>query len=216
VGRDDWYRNKVWDTATEAAFRAKLARARKGRAQYLKIQAGYLVGTHPFIALQLIDEYFETGDRSFVPAALCARAEAHLALSEIKEAVVAYKRALEWEQTHPNHITTARVDLPILIAEHRLRNEYDYALEVLESRFTVRDHQFPSTRYYWNGSNALIAHDLGQIGYAREFAERALRAASEIKGPFRHHAAVGLVTSTSDDFGTRLKRIARTSMLRPI
>ena len=216
MGRDDWYRNNAWDAASEAAFRAKLARARRGGPQYLKIQAGCLAGNHPAVALQLIDEYFDTGDKNFVADALCVRAEAHLALGDIKMAVVAYKQALEWEQTHPHHVTTARVDLPILIAEHRLSNEYDYALDVLESRFTVQDHLFPSARYYWNGSSALIAHDLGQIGYARELAERALRAASETKSPFRYHPSVGLVTATSDDFGTRLKRIAEPSMLRSI
>jgi hypothetical protein len=85
------------------------------------------------------------------------RAAAYTALGKIREAVAAYKKALTWEEEHPRHVSTARINLPKLVAEHRLTTEYDYALEILSSRFQPMDHQFPSARYWWNGSNALIA-----------------------------------------------------------
>jgi tetratricopeptide (TPR) repeat protein len=213
MGRTDWYRNTDWDAATEAAFRARLARSRSMRPQYLRIQAHCLADRHPVAALGLIDEYFETGDTFDVPNAWCARARAYLALGKIEEAVAAYKQALDWEAVHPGHISTAQLDLPVLVAEHRLSDEYDYALDILVSRFRPMDHQFPSTRYWWNGCNALIAHDLGHIAESQEFAERALRAAAETQSPFRYHRKDGLVRDTSDNFGRRLKRIARPSKL---
>ena len=216
MGRDDWYRSTHWDSETEAAFRAKLARSRTSRPQYLRIQASYLAGNFPKAALRLIDEYFETGDEFDVPNALCARAEASLALGERGEAVSAYKQALEWEEAHPRHISTARVDLPKLVALDRLANEYDYALDILTTRFTPMDHQFPSTRYTWNGSCALIMHEQGQLVEARELAERALRAAMETESPFRYHRTVGVVRGTSDDFGQRIKRIAQPPKVRSL
>jgi tetratricopeptide (TPR) repeat protein len=216
MGRDDWYRNTEWSAETESAFRTKLSRSRSGRPQYLRIQASYLADRFPLAALKLIDEYFETGDEFDVPTAWCARAEAYLALGEIDEAVAAYKAALGWEEGHPHHISTAKYDLPTLVAQRGLSSEYDYALSILATRFSPMDHQFPSTRFLWNGSSALILSELGRLAEAREFAERALSAAAQTESPFRYHRTVGLVRDTSDEFGQRLKRIARPSKLRSL
>jgi tetratricopeptide (TPR) repeat protein len=209
MARDDWYRNADWNVDIEAAFRTRLSRSRSSRPQYLRIQASYLAARHPQAALGLIDEYFETGDAFDVANAYCVKAEALVALGRTGEAVDAYKEALSWEEVHPHHISTARIDLPKLVAEHRISTEYDYALDILSSRFGALDHQFPSTRYLWNGSSALIAQDLGRVTEAQEFADRALRAAAETESPFRNHPTVGLVRDGSDEFGQRLKRIAR-------
>ena len=216
MSRDDWYRNTSWDSTTEAAFRAKLARARTSRPQYLRIQASYLTETFPDTALQLIEEYFDTGDEFDVPTALCARAEAYLALGRTAEAVDAYKQALEWEVAHPGYISTARIDLPKLVAADRISSEYVYALDVLTTRFSPMDHQFPSVRYFWNGSCALIAYDQGEAVEAKEFAERAMRAATETESPFRYHRTVGVVRDMSDDFGQRIKRIVQPSNMRSL
>ena len=216
MGRDDWYRNSTWNETIDAEFRAKLSRSRSSRPQYLEIQAGYLTAAYPSAALKLISEYFETGDEFFVPSALCVQAEAYLSLGKIEEAVAAYKQALEWEKTHPGFVTNARIDLPKVIADRRLNAEYDYALDILTTRFSESDHAWPHTRYLWNGSSALIASDLGHSADARDLAERALRAAAQTESPFRYHRNLGLVKNTSDEFGRRLKRIARPSMLRSL
>jgi tetratricopeptide (TPR) repeat protein len=214
VSREDWYRNETWDSAIEAAFRAKLARSRTSRPQYLRIQASYLTASAPEIALQLIEEYFDTGDDFDLPNALCARADAYLTLNRATDAVDAYKQALEWEKAHPYRISSARIDFPRLVAEVCISNEYGYALDVLTTRFSPMDHQFPITRYFWNSSCALIAFEQGNMIEAREFAERAIRAAMETESPFRYHRAVGVVGDTSDDFGQRIKRIVQPSRMR--
>lgn len=211
MSSDDWYRNKCWDSAIDAAFRAKLARARTSRPQYLRIQASYLVKSFPEIALKLIEEYFDTGDRFDVPNAFCAGADAHLTLGATAEALVAYKQALNWEEAHPNHISTARIDFPRLVAASRISSEYDYALHVLTTRFSPMDHQFPVTRYLWNGSRALIAYEQGEATEACDFAQRAMSAAMETESPFRYHRTAGLVRDESDDFGHRIKRLAQPS-----
>lgn len=216
MGRDDWYRNTDWSFATEAGFRDKLSRSRSSRPQYLRIQADYLTDSHPHAALALIEEYFETGDEFDVPLAFCTQARAHCRLGKIDEAVAAYKQALSWEEAHPRHISPARTYYPKLVAEYRLASEYDYALDILANRFQPMDHQFPLERYHWNGSNALIASELGHQAEAREFAERALRAAAQTESPFRYHKNVGIVSNSSDDFGRRIKRLARPSILRSL
>ncbi len=216
MAKEDWYRNTEWNSSIETAYRAKLSRTRGMRPQYLQIQASLLAKKYPDAALGLIDEYFQTYSDFVVPSAFCARADAYISLGRVDEAVVAYKKALEWEEAHPNFITNARIDLPTLIAEKRLETEYDYALSVLTERFKPSDHSWPSMRYYWNGCCSLITYERGQKSEAREFAERALRAAAETESPFRYHRSMGLVKETTDDFGQRLKRIARPSILRSL
>jgi tetratricopeptide (TPR) repeat protein len=216
MGRDDWYRNTEWDIEIEQAFRAKISRARGMRPQYLRIQAGQIADKYPDVSLALIDEYFETHDEFDVPNAYCVRAQAYQALGRQQDALLAYKQALEWEASHPRHISTARHDLPRLVVDGRLASEYDYALEILTSRYTASDHQFPSTRYHWNGCCALITFELGQWEEAREFAERAMRAAAETESPFRYHRNVGVVRDTSDEFGRRIKRISQPSKVRSL
>lgn len=216
MGRDDWYRNTQWNADTEAAFRDKLSRSRSSRAQYLRIQASYLTDDYPQAALRLIEEYFETGDAFDVPMAFFAQAQAYSSLGKISEAVAAFKGALSWEELHPGHISPARTYYPKLVAENRLSAEYDYALDILANRFQPMDHQFPLERYHWNGSNALIANELGHFAEAREFAERALRAAAQTESPFRFHRNLGIVRNMSDDFGRRIKRLAQPSILRSL
>ena len=214
MGTEDWYRNIEWNDGIESAYRAKLSRARSMRPQYLQIQASQLAQSYPDVALGLIDEYFQLYEDFIVPSALCTRAEAYISLGRIEEAINAYKDALDWELMHPNFITNARIDLPILVVKRRLQTEYDYALGILTQRFKSSDHLWPKMRYYWNGCCSLIALERSQKSEAREFAERALRAAEETESPFRHHRPIGLVKDTSDDFGQRIKRIARPSILR--
>lgn len=211
MARDDWYRNREWNADVEATYRRKLSRSRSGRPQYLTIQAGYLSERDPAVALALIDEYFGTGDKLHVPQALCVRAEAHLAMGNDTDAIAEYKQALDWEAAHPNFISTASTSFPVLVAEMRLTDDYDYALKILTSRFSESDLLFPATEYMWNGSFALIAHEKGEVVAAREFAERAIRAATKTESPFRYHRKVGLVPNASHDFGRRIKDIAKPS-----
>lgn len=216
MGRDDWYRNSDWSAEAEEAFRTKLSRARGQKPQYIKIQAGYLSESHPTVALSLIEEYFQTDDDVFIPDAHCIQAEAYRALGRTQDAVGALRAALDWEESHPDLITTARIDYPKLVVLERLLEEYDYALEILTTRFSSSDHSFPNMRYTWNGCCALIAFEKGEISEAKQFAQRALRAAAEIESPFRHHRSVGVVKDAADEFGRRIKRVARPSIFRSL
>lgn len=55
MGSEDWYRNDEWNHEIEEIFFKKLGRSRSQKTQYLKIQAGYLVESHPDIVLRLAE-----------------------------------------------------------------------------------------------------------------------------------------------------------------
>jgi hypothetical protein len=208
MGRDDWYRNTTWNSRVEAEFFAKLSRARN-RAQYLRIQAGYLTDAgYPEQALGLYEKFFAIGDEWQYALAYADKAEAHLLLGDVNAAIVSYEQALEVETARPNIGTRASLDLPYLIASKRLRHLYARALEVLA---TSRLNAFPVDRYVANGVRALILQEQGRSSVARSFAQAALAASAETKSGFRYHQDLGLVASTDDEFGTRLKAIATSS-----
>jgi len=216
VSRDDWYRNKAWSADIEAAFLTKLARSRSSKPQYLVIQAGYLAENFPDDALKLIDEFLKLPEMFEMPQARCVQARALETKGKVSEAIYALKLALAWEREHPRYLTTAKIDFPMIVAKRRVANEYDEALVVLEERFKTSDFLFPVTRYRWNGCQALIRAELGQVVDARHFAVEALAAATQTESPFRFHKHVGLVLETSDEFGVRVKRLARPSQLSAI
>lgn len=210
MSRDDWFRNERWDAAIESAFRTKLARSRSGnKEQYLVLQAGHLARAYPDVALRLIEEFLTLPEKSEMPRARCVQAKALEVKGNIREAISALKQALAWETAHPRRLTTASIDYPMIVARHRVRDEYEDALVVLVERFEPSDLSFPATRYRWNGCQALIRAELGQGGDASHFAERALAAASETQSPFRYHRSVGLVNDTADDFGLRIKKLVQ-------
>ena len=192
MSRNDWYRHTAWDSEIEAAFEAKLKRAR-GKAQYLRIQALHLTQSHPEVALRLLDRYFELGsDLVGCSAAHESRAEAYLALGRIDEAIACYEAALEREAAFPNAKSNVSVEYPFLIATHNLRQHFARALQILEANRD--DVAFPVNRFRWHAARALILTELGSAHDARSSAKLALEAAAEQKSEFRYHQSLGLVS----------------------
>ena len=204
MGRLDWCQNESWNADIEAAFFAKLARARN-KTWYLQIQAGELVSGHPETALRLLDHYFALGADSSQAEAHFDRGRAHAALRNVDAAIAGFEAAVACEDANPLFRTWVYVELPVLVAIERKRALYDRAVELL-TKNSDRPH-FPAEFYKWHGAQALILHDRGETAQALDEARLPLDAAGMTHSGFPRHPEVGLVTDTSDTFGTRLKEI---------
>lgn len=204
MGRDDWYRNEKWTPEIEAAFFVKLGRARD-KQQYLRIQAGHLVKSHPYVALELLEQVFTFPYRLSDATAYCAKAEAHITLRDITAAIEAYEAALVCEANHPFSRTNACLDLPILIVRHSLTARYPQVLQILEDH--SQDVLFPFQAFHWNCALAIVSEHLGEHEEATNAANRALDAASKKHSGFSRHPKVGLVNSEDSDLIHRLEKI---------
>jgi tetratricopeptide (TPR) repeat protein len=197
----DWFRNTTWNESVERSFNEKLHRAVR-KEQYLRIQASTLACSHPEVALELLDRYFELPDDFDHAQAHVDRATALLALGRVEGAIAAYEAALTRETVFPNVLTQAYLDLPYVVATRAIRPQYARALDLLsvhESRLT-----FPVEHFRWHAALALIAADTQKREVARVHAGRALEAASRDNSGFRYHRSVGLVT---DQYGGVVKAL---------
>ena len=201
MARDDWFRKVDWNAEIEAAFFEKLRRARD-KKQYLRIQANTLAGRKPEVALQLLDEYFALGDHFDQAQAHADRASAYLALGDSEHAIASLEAALAREEQYPRLLTYAYLDLPFLIASHRIESRYKQALELLErhrARLT-----FPVDHFRWHAAYALILSAQAQTSSAREHARLALAAAANDHSGFRYHPSVGLVGTKYEDIREKI------------
>jgi tetratricopeptide (TPR) repeat protein len=203
---DSWYRNPDWNSSVEAAFFAKLGRAKSNKAQYLRIQASSLARSRPKIALQLLDQYFSLGDHFDVAQAHVDAAAAFLSLGEKERAIEAYEAALSVEERRPNVRTQAYLELPLLIAAHKVGTHYSRALDILQQG---RPRLVFWVDYFrWHAAHALISRALGSPIEARRHAEEALDAASKESSGFRYHPTVGLVGGSYDSLRQELTRVS--------
>lgn len=186
----NWFRNETWDETIEEAFFTRLKRARD-KAQYLVIQAIHLVRSHPKVALQLLDKYFELDDRFNQTRAFDAQAVAYLELNDVTHAISSYEHALDAEQTARGMQTQAYVDLPFLVAPRNVESLYQRCLEIL-AEFRDRP-AFPVDHFKWHASQALILNAQGKYADAKRAACDALSWAKKSDSGFRYHRSLGLV-----------------------
>ena len=200
----EWFRNETWNAAVARVFEDKLRRARR-KEQYLRIQAGTLAGSHPQVALDLLERYFTLPDQFDQAQAHVDRATALLALDRVDEAIQSYEAALAREAAFPNLQTHAYLDLPFLIVTRGITTRLDRAARLLEEH----EHRlmFPADRFRWHAARCLIAAHIGDTGLAKSHAAQALHAADEGHSGFRYHPAVGLVAGRYEQLVQRLRAV---------
>jgi tetratricopeptide (TPR) repeat protein len=206
MGREDWYRNKVWNSDVECAFFTKLKRARDKR-QYLRIQACTLADTKPEVALRLLDEYFLLPAGHDQSQAHVDRAASYLALGNLEKAISAYESALARETEFPKSLTQAYIDLPHLIVSRELTEYYDRAKELLDSH--AQWLMFPVDYFKWNACQALLAKAKGQASEVLHYASAALDAAKRTSPGFQYNPTIGLVSHEHSELLSRLGALSR-------
>lgn len=207
AGNENWYRNETWGSEIEAAFFAKLGRARSQRDQYLAIQIGYLARPCPEDCLRLTETYFETRmDHYHDGQVWASKVQAIGELGGQDAVVEGYRDAIAWQDANPNFDTRVRYEFPYFVARNKMTSEYDAVADVLARAL---DPVFPDDRYKFHAAWAIISNWRGDAESAHVHAEQALQALEATDSGFAFHPALGLVKKRDNDMVRRLKEIAK-------
>lgn len=210
---DDWFRRRTWSSQDEAEFRARLARSRGSRSEYLRIQAYTLAAAADRAvapaAVDLARQYLrENPNGIFQAQAFLSIATASSTMGDADAAVRAYRDAIEAERRCPNVRVIAYLEFAWFVAVRTMVELFDEALELMESAFDPQDLLLPFHEYRYYGALALIASAQGDRELAETTARRAMEAARVERGPFRDHPGVGVVRVEDDVAHQRLRKLA--------
>jgi len=205
----EWYRNTDWNKEIEDLFELKLKRARGGysKAQYLRIQASYLlhnlehgqIGENLLLRLfrdfpeetfsvifgheQLGDYYFKTG--------------------QYDKAESEYKIVIDHYHIKTRSGTTGLADVKLadLILTTEQKDKYNYAYKLITEDFTKSsgDLGMNDSKYFYSLTRSRLAWRLGFKSDSKDFAKLALDLSKITEPQFPRHKNVGLVKAKNED-----------------
>jgi len=216
MATDEWFRNTTWNSNIETDFEARLKRSRSAynKAQYLRIQASYLLDNSDkeiqFIGVRLMDRlikdfpteefstifgheqlgdyYFKTGDFD--------KAEKHFRL--VTEHYIK-------KNTRSGTSATADLKLAETILTANWTEKFNEAYNICKN-YPLDKLTFNSGKYYYAVLTAQICDRLNKKE-AKDFALTAIEISKITEPQFNRHKTVGLVRATEKQLRT-LEQIA--------
>jgi tetratricopeptide (TPR) repeat protein len=211
MAKFEWFRRTTWTEDDRAEFNARLMRSRgaSSKAQYLRIQASHLSDAgHHAAAIELLDRLLaEFPERGELAMAHSQRADSMAALGNRTIAIDEYRLAFDAERAFPNCRTNAYLSFGWLVVEFGLSGLYNEVLAIFSEFGGDLELPFPVMEYQRCAVLAVIAEAQGDSASARDFAVKAIAAASLQHSGFRYHANLGLVKSQPKWMQTKLDAI---------
>lgn len=217
MATDEWYSNSTWDSNIETEFEVRLKRSRGAynKAQYLRIQASYLLDssdieiqlvgvrlmerliqdfpTEEFSTIfgheQLGDYYFKTSDFN--------KAEKHFRL-------VTEQYINKNTRSGTSAIADLKLAETILIANWT--DKFGEAYKICMD-FPMTSLTFNSDKFYYAVLVAQLCDRLNKKDEAKDFALTAIEISKITEPQFNRHKTVGLVIATENQLKT-LEQIA--------
>lgn len=223
MSKDDWYRNTEWNEQIESEFEARLKRSRGNfnKAQYLRIQASYLLDSQKTEnqkkGIQLMErvindypeEIFSTihGQEQL--------GDYYLKNENYKEAERHFRIVTDYYHSNSRSGTTGLADLKlsetILLSDQEDKLQEAYELSTSKFEETGGNLLMNDLKFYYAKLMANLCLRMGGIEEASEYANSALQL-STIKEPqFNRHKTVGIINADKNTID-RLKRIKEKSL----
>lgn len=218
MSRNDWYRNTEWNNQIETNFFNRLKRSRRNynKAEYLRIQATYLLNSSSTIlkkkGVQLMkklindfpEETFSTisGHESL--------GDYYLKKNDYQRAEKHFRIVTEYYHSNTRSGTSGLADLKLtetILLSNQVE-KFEEAYELATSKFyeTEGELLLNSNIFYYASLMANLCLKMGKLEEASKYANSALEL-STIKEPqFNRHKSVGII-KTDQKTIDRLKKI---------
>jgi tetratricopeptide (TPR) repeat protein len=210
MGQDDWYRNTTWDKETSELFETKLKRSRGAyhKAQYLRIQASYLLGSTDkelqTVGLELMERLikeFPSEDFSTVFGKE-QLGDYFFGNGDYKKAESYYRQVADHYKIGNRGGTSGVADIKLVdtILELDQREKFDTAYKLLTEDFekTGGNLSLNAERFFYARVLADLCDKLGKSDEARQYADKALEVAKITEPQFNRHKNVGLVRTDKE------------------
>jgi tetratricopeptide (TPR) repeat protein len=222
MSKDDWYRNTIWTKEIEEAFESRLKRSRGNfhKAQYLRIQASYLIDSphkpSQEKGVELMHRLFSSYPEEIFET-ISGReqlADHYFKNGSYLKAESLYRIVTNHSYDHNRSGTTGIADLKLcetLLASNQVE-KFEEAYEMATVLFfeTKGYLQLNSEKFYYANLMANLCYRMNKKSEAFKYAENALQL-SKIKTPqFSRHKSVGLINPSKEDL-KRLRKIQNKS-----
>jgi len=217
MATDEWFRNTTWDSNIETDFEARLKRSRGAyhKAQYLRIQASYLIGSsdNEFqqVGIRLMERVIkdyptETFSTIFGHEQL---GDYYFKLGDFDKAEKYFRLVTEYyisNNTRGGTSATADLKLAETILTANWTDKFDEAYSIC-IHFPLDKLTFNSEKYYYAVLTAQVCDKLNKKEEAKDFALTAIEISKITEPQFNRHKTVGLVRATDTQLRT-LEQIA--------
>lgn len=206
MAADDWFRNTNWDSLIEADFEARLKRSRGAysKAQYLRIQASYLLGSadknNQLVGLRLMErliEEFPTEESSTIFGHE-QLGDYYLKNGNLERAEFYFRIVTEhYVNKKSRGGTSAIADLKLaetLLATNQ-SDKFEEAYSLCKN-FPLDDLIFNSDRFYYAELAAQLYDKMNKKEEAKNYAKTAIEISRISEPQFNRHKTVGLVKVT--------------------
>ena len=203
MGNDDWYRHKTWDNEVEADFEARLKRSRGAynKAQYLRIQASYLLDSadkeNQLVGLNLIERLikdFPTEEFSVIFGQE-QLGDYYLDKKAYNEAEHFFRVVTNYYQDKKSRGgTSALADLKLAetILGSNQTDKFKEAYRIVID-YPISELTFNDSKFYYAELRTQLCDAMNKKSEAKEFAKTAIELSKITEPQFSRHKTVGLV-----------------------
>lgn len=212
MANDDWYRNKTWCNEVETNFEARLKRSRGAfnKAQYLRIQASYLLDSldteNQLIGVNLVERLikdYPTEEFSVIFGQE-QLGDFYFDKKDYKEAehffrIVTNYYSIKKSRSGTSALADLKLAKTILISNQtdKFGEAYQIVIDYPISELTFND-----SKFYYAELRAQLCSALNKKTEAKEFAKTAIEL-SEIATPqFSRHKTVGIIKTLDGQLKT--------------
>jgi hypothetical protein len=212
MANDNWYRHTVWNEEIERDFEARLKRSRGSfnKAQYMRIQASYLLNSpdkkNQLVGVSLMERLiknFPTEELSII-FGYEQLGDFYLKQNNYDKAEQFFRLVADHYQDKKTRSGTSAI-ADLKLAKTILRsNQVDKFDEVyqLVSNYPTSELIFNNDKFYYAELRAQLCDTMNKKEEAKEFARIAIELSKIVKPQLKRHKTVGLAKASEKQLRT--------------
>jgi|SRR5688572_3133138 len=217
MGAEDWYRNTSWDETIEADFEARLKRSRGAfhKAQYLRIQASYLLDNsdknYQMVGLRLMErlikdypteEFSTIFGHEQIGDYFLKQGDIDIAEQQFRIVTDYYKN----KKSRSGTSGIADLKLAETILTSNQADKFEEAYKLCKE-YPVGELTMNSDKFYYAALAARLCIKMNKKEEAKDYAKTAINLSKKTEPQFNRHKTVGLVNAADEQLQI-LKQIA--------